>query len=128
MSQIILFFLELQSNIKMYHWMTTSYARHKAADNLVDSIIENGDKFIEVYIGRYGRPTVTKRDASILQVQNLDDKSVIKYIEDSIKYLVIELSKNLKKEDVDLLNIRDELICSLSQTKYLFTLQWHIQI
>jgi len=119
MSQIIAYFLEFQSNIKIYHWMTTSFPRHKAADELFDKILENSDKFMEVYIGKYGRSPMTAKQ---IQLQSLNDKTVITYLENKNKYLINELPKQLSKDDTDLLNIRDELLAAINQTKYLFTL------
>jgi hypothetical protein len=101
--------------------MTTSYARHKAADDLVSKIIELGDQFIETYIGRYGRHSMLKRDTTVV-LQALDDKSVSKYLDTCIKLMSTEFSKDIGKDDVDLFNLRDEMIGALNQTKYLFTL------
>lgn len=122
MASIVHFLFHLQNNIKLYHWTTTSFARHKAADELVSAFIDLGDKFMEVYIGKYGRNQLHKRDASI-QLQHLDDKNVVKLLEDGIRFLLNDLPKSLKKEDVDLYNLRDEMVATLNQTKYLFTLQ-----
>ena len=120
MSQIILFFFELQTNIKLYHWMTTSFARHNAADKLFDNLLEYSDKFMEVYIGKYGRPSMTKTN---IQLQNLNDKNIIKFLDDKSNFLLQELPKHLSAStDTDLLNIRDELLANINQTKYLFTL------
>jgi hypothetical protein len=120
MSQLVHFVLDLQANMKLYHWMTKSFARHKASDNLVDKISELGDQFVEVYIGKYGRPTLAKKDTNI-RLTKYDDNSVVKYLDNSIDFLVKELPKFLKKDDMDLLNIRDEMVGALNQTKYLFT-------
>jgi hypothetical protein len=122
MSHIVHFIFDLQTNIKLYHWMTTSYARHKAADNLVSEVLNLGDKLVEVYIGKYGRPIINKKD-TLIQLQNLNDKNIIKYIDDAVNYLIEDMPKNLKKNDVDLLNIRDELVAILHQTKYLFSFE-----
>lgn len=122
MSQIVHFIFDLQTNIKLYHWMTTSYARHKAADNLVSQISNLGDKLVEVYIGKYGRPTINKKD-SLIQLQNLNDKNILKYLDDAVNFLVQDVPKVLNKTDVDLLNIRDELVAVLHQTKYLFSFE-----
>lgn len=122
MSHIIQFLFRVQTNIKLYHWTTTSFARHKAADELVQSFLDLGDQFMEVYIGKYGRSALAKRESS-LELLPLEDKSVGKFLDDSIRFLVHELPKTLKKEDVDLFNLRDEMVARLHQTKYLFTLQ-----
>jgi hypothetical protein len=122
MSQFVNFFFTLQTNMKLYHLMTTSYARHKAADFAVDKIIELGDQFMETYIGKYGRPMMAKREG-IIQLQAYDDQSVIKYLDSCITFLVVDAAKALKKDDLDLLNIRDEMVSALNQTKYLMTLK-----
>lgn len=121
-SSIIHFFFHLQTNIKLYHWMTTSFARHKAADELVDNISTLADKFMEIYLGKYGRQPVSKKDSTITLIPLRDD-TVVGFVDHAIKFLIYDLPKMLKKEDVDLLNIRDEVVGVLNQSKYLFTLQ-----
>jgi hypothetical protein len=122
MSAIIHFFFEFQTNIKLYHWMTLSYARHKAADELVEKMLDYSDNFMEVYIGKYGRPTLLKKDYDI-HLQKLDDKNVTAFLDKAINFMLKELPKHLKETDVDLFNIRDEIVSTLHQSKYLFTLQ-----
>lgn len=121
MSDFILFFFDLTNNVKLYHWTTSSFARHKGSDELFDAIIELSDKFMEVYMGKYGRPKVMERDNKIT-LKALNDKSAVEYIKTASKTLKDELSKHLKENDVDLLNIRDEILAKLSQTLYLFSL------
>jgi hypothetical protein len=122
MSGIIHFFFEFQTNIKLYHWMTLSYARHKAADELVEKMIDYSDTFMEVYIGKYGRPTLLKKNNDI-HLQKLDDENVTPFLDKAINFMLKELPKYLKETDVDLFNIRDEIVSTLYQSKYLFTLQ-----
>lgn len=122
MSSYVLFFFELSNNIKLYHWTTTSFARHKASDELFESVISLTDQFLEVYIGKFGRPRFTERATPKLNIRPLNDRTVVEYITASIERLM-ELSKQLSsKDDTDLLNIRDELLGKLNQTLYLFTL------
>lgn len=121
MSDFVLFFFDLTNNIKLYHWTTTSFARHKGADNLFEEITDLGDKFMETYMGKYGRPSTSERSAKIA-LKPLTDKTVVEYLRQRHKTLREELSKSLKEEDTDLINIRDEILAKLSQTLYLFTL------
>jgi hypothetical protein len=102
--------------------MTLSYARHKAADELVEKMLDYSDKFMEVYIGKYGRPTLLKKDCDI-HLQKLDDENVTAFLDKTINVMLKELPKHLKETDVDLFNIRDEIVSTLHQSKYLFTLQ-----
>lgn len=122
MSDYVLFFFDLTNNIKLYHWMTTSFARHKGADSLFDEITELSDKFMETYMGKYGRPSIVERSAK-LSLKPLNDKTIVEYLRQRHKLLREDLSKSLKEEDTDLINIRDEILAKLSQTLYLFTLQ-----
>jgi hypothetical protein len=121
MAQITEFIFSIQTNIKLYHWTTKSFARHKAADELVNKILELGDQFMEVYIGKHGRQTLKKPNN--IKIMNLDDSSVIDYLDSSIKFLESDILKLIKKQDTDLLNIRDEMLSTINQTKYLFTLE-----
>lgn len=105
----------------MYHWNTTKYARHKAADECVERILELGDTMMEVFIGKYGR-SFNKRESNIV-VKLLDDRNIGAYLDGAIKFLVSEFPKLVKKDDTDLINIRDEMLAKLNTTKYLFTLQ-----
>ena len=79
MSDFVLFFFDLINNIKFYHWTTTSFARHKASDELFTSLVELSDKFMEVYMGKYGRPKIIERDGKI-PLKSLGDKSVVDFI------------------------------------------------
>jgi hypothetical protein len=113
--------MTLRNQIKLYHWQTMSFPRHKATDDLVTKLDANIDQFVEVYIGKYGRPKFTGRSANIKLV-NYHDKNAPKFIRAAISWLTKELPKHLKKEDTDLLNIRDTILADLNQVAYLFTL------
>jgi hypothetical protein len=119
MSDFVVFFFELSNNTKLYHWMTTSFARHKASDTLFESIIELSDEFMETYMGKYGRPKMSSTKTSL---KTLNDKSVLDYYKTCIAFLEGEFVKTLSKDDTDLFNLRDELLGKLRQTLYLFTL------
>jgi hypothetical protein len=122
LSNFIHALFEAQLNIKLYHWSTSSYARHKAADALLDKLQENGDKFVEVFVGKYGRDKISLSKKHVA-IQNLNDTSVCKFLDDYIKLLCNEVPKYVNKSDTDLLNIRDELLAACNQTKYLFGLE-----
>ena len=111
--------LSLRNLVKVYHWQTTSFARHKASDDLTTKLDALIDQFAEVYIGKYGRPTFSGRNAH-LRLLNVSDKQAGMVIDEYVKFLqAIKLSE---KDDTELLNIRDEMLSELQQTKYLFTL------
>lgn len=116
------FFLHLRDQIKLYHWQTRIYARHIATDKVLESLEKLIDSFVEVYIGKYGRPRISGKNASI-SLQNLTEAGATRLLHSSIKYLQGPLTKSLQKLDTDLLNLRDEMIGELHQLLYLFTLK-----
>lgn len=116
--QIVTMFFNIRDQVKMYHWQTKSFSEHKATDELVGTLDTNIDKFVEVYMGRYGRPLIRKT----LPVKNLTVTGIRTFITRSTNWLETSLPRMLKKTDSDLLNIRDEILGDLNQVKYLFTL------
>ena len=52
--KLITNFLSIQSQLKVLHWQTKSYAEHKAFGKLYDALDGLFDTFIEVYMGKYG--------------------------------------------------------------------------
>ncbi len=116
------FFFTLRDQIKLYHWQTRVYARHKATDEVIEKLDGHIDQFVEVYIGKYGRPKLTGASATI-RVNNLSEKSVLGFIKKAIQMLLGDCMKGLKESvDTDLFNIRDEMVADLNQLLYLFTL------
>lgn len=116
------FFLYLKDQIKLYHWQTRIYARHVATDKILETLEKNIDYFVEVYIGKYGRPKLTGKN-TIITLQNLSENGARRLITSSIKQLQGSLMKSLKEYDADLINIRDEIVADLNQLLYLFTLK-----
>jgi hypothetical protein len=116
--EIVKVLFNIRDQIKLYHWQTMSFSEHKATDDLVKSLDANIDKFVEVYMGRYGRPYVKET----LQVKNLTVTGIRGFINKSNGWLAEKLPQMLKKTDSDLLNIRDEMLADINQVKYLLTL------
>ena len=121
-AQHIHFFFSMREQVKLYHWQTHLYARHKATDNVIKSLDEHTDLFVEVYMGKYGRPNIT-RTTNTVQVKNMSEKSAIKFIKDCISHITGPFTKSIKGTDTDLLNIKDEILGELNQLLYLFSLQ-----
>jgi len=121
-AEIVTLMLTLRNQIKIYHWQTMKYPRHKATDDLVDKLDDNIDKFVEVYMGKYGRMDFKGKTACI-KIHNFDDAEGPAYLQSAASWLTNKLPRMLKPTDTDLLNIRDEILADLNQTLYLFTLK-----
>jgi hypothetical protein len=115
---IVTHLLTIRNQVKLYHWQTGSFARHKATDDLTAALDLNIDAFVESYMGRYGRPKVTGN----LPLHNFSESSAKAFVERETKYLETELPKKIGKNDTDLLNLRDTILGDLTKVSYLFTL------
>lgn len=119
---IVTKFLTYQAQVKVLHWQTLSYSEHKALDGLYDDLSGHIDEFIETFMGKYGR--IISQKTFVLNVENYKDKGPLALMSDIESYLINEIPTMLDTtKDSDLLNIRDEILGSVNQTKYLLTLK-----
>lgn len=116
---IVCTMLTIRDQIKLYHWQTGSFARHKATDDLVGALDGHIDTFMETYMGKYGRPKVS----GTIKLHNFSEKAARDFVAKQTDYLTRVLPRKLKSSDTDLLNIRDEILGDVNKTLYLFTLQ-----
>jgi len=120
---IVTMFLQMLNTVKLYHWKTTSFAQHKATDELYSQLNGSIDTFVETMIGKTGsRVNLTGRH-SIPLLDYTDLSNFIKEVE-MYKQFLINMSNDaiLKTRDnSDLMNIRDEILGHLNQFSYLLT-------
>lgn len=114
-------FLQMQQQYKMFHWQVFSFAQHKAFDGIYDSLIGHTDKFMETFMGKYGRPKATS-SGKLIAIANLEGDNFKTVTDQYIDFLSNKLPINLSQTDTDLLNVRDEILGDLNQLKYLLTL------
>ena len=122
-SKVLAKLLTLQNQMKLYHWQTKYYSRHKAADKIFNTMIKMTDKFIETYQGKYGIVYLNSNNKK-LELDNIDDEDIIDFLKKMRSFLVNDLPKILEeKENTNMLNIRDEMLETINTTLYLFTLE-----
>jgi len=115
-------FLSVRDQLKVYHWQTHSYPRHKASDNFVDILTSKMDRFIETMQGgRATRLVMSNNDAIVLD--NHTDTSADILLREFRNWLIKVLPKYLKEDESDLLNLRDEILAEVNKALYLFTLK-----
>jgi hypothetical protein len=117
--KISLIFLMFIAQIKVYHWQTKIYSRHKAADKFFTSLIKRSDQFMEVIQGSMNKRILLPENSSI-ELGNMSDKRIIEVLNEFKDWLII-LEEKLFLKDKDLFNIRDEILADVNQTLYLFT-------
>lgn len=129
MGEIISPLLTIQNQIKIFHWQTRSFAQHKSLDAAYSELGGFIDEFVEIYMGIFGRIYATDGDFNI-QLTNIDyslegkglSNNMISFIDGSIEYLKSYSEDAQLRDKTDLLNIRDEMLGTLNQLKYLLTL------
>jgi hypothetical protein len=121
--EISVVFLEMLLMIKLFHWKTTSYATHKATDELYDKLNGNIDSFIEILLGKTGTRIDLVSHKNIRLIDLTSQESLKKEVEKFKGYLVgLDDNKAMKTmSNSDLYNIRDEILGGLNQFLYLLT-------
>jgi len=119
-NNIILELVKIQNQFRFLHWQTGSYAKHKAYGKFYDTLGDLIDSFVEVSMGKYGRPDF---DAEFsISFKDRGSFSMQTFMDETTDFL-IGMSEILdSNEDTDLLNIRDEILAEVNKLKYLLTL------
>ena len=119
MHEIVQPMMEFKEQVKLYHWKTHSYARHKTTDKYLSIFAKQIDKFVEVLLG-------SRNDKNIptfsLKFKNINDKNAKEYVESFRDWVRDSLPTMLYEHETDLLNIKDEILADLNRLLYLFNL------
>jgi len=118
--------LEILDTIKTYHWRTHSYSTHKATDELHEKLSEKTDEFAEVLLGKIGPDRFAALNIPSIRVRVLKTNAEAKSAARNYIARLTNLSSNPNLShhtDVDLLNIRDEMVAMLNRFLYLLTLK-----
>lgn len=113
--------LNFQNELRLHHWGTESYSKHKALGKAYDSINDLLDTFTETYIGVYGRDEIYA--IKELQFNGPNSISPEKVLNSFEEYLINGITKEIDDNQTALLNIRDEILATVQTTKYLLTLK-----
>jgi hypothetical protein len=122
---VIPVFLEMINTIKVYHWKTSSYATHKATDQLFADLNTKTDEFVEVLLGKSDINRDKVLVFPVIKVESfVNNADCRKRVEDYKTFLLtLPANKNFNAmANVDLLAIRDEIVALLNQFLYLLTL------
>lgn len=120
MDVIVPTLMEFRDQMKLYHWKTKSYARHKASCKFLELFDEKIDRIVETLMGARDKRVY---DAFDLKFENYDDKNIIEYVKNFRDFLQKEFVKLVEKKDTDIINIRDEILGDVNRMLYLFTLK-----
>jgi hypothetical protein len=114
--------VQIQLQWKFLHWQTFGDAKHRTYGQIYDGLGDLIDTFAETMMGKYGRPEFDPEFA--LMFQDISTLSIQKFM-DGITEFLVEMTDQLDgRYDTDLLNIRDEMLGLINQSKYLLTLKY----
>lgn len=120
------YFLHILTSLKLYHWHTTSYSRHKGSDEIYTQLSEQFDIFIESAIGRYNRKHILPNADTEIYTAVLTEGSggVVRYIKTQcIPFFQSGIFEWISHNDSDLVNQCDEIIQTFHKAIYLFSLK-----
>lgn len=118
-SKLMEYFLGVLGQIKVFHWVTQEYSKHKALDDLHSAMSSLVDRMIEVFIGRYKKQPV--QNFKISMTAHADLTKLDKFLEverENIRKLHTQF-----KSVTELQNILDEMLVSINQSIYLCNLK-----
>ena len=122
MTSLMSTFLGIQSQFKVFHWQTQSYAKHQAYGGIYDTLSDLSDNFMEIYMGKYGRVALEGESDAIL-LGNIGEVNIEEFLETIVEFLLSFNNKLDNTRDTDLLNLRDEMLAAINKLKYLLTLK-----
>lgn len=120
-SSNVQFLLETQLQFKILHWQTKAFSRHLAFGGIYDALDDLIDKFVEVAMGKYGRFTLKDKEKTIT-LKNISEMELNPFMKD-IRTELDKWTEDLKENDTDLLNIRDEILGEINKLSYLLSLE-----
>lgn len=121
--EFVVIFLEILSQIRVFHWQSFGYAEHTALGSYYDTMSDLIDGFVESYQGKFGRVFV---DMCNIEIEDMKEYSIINYVNDTCTWLK-KFRHHLENVDsyntTDLQNQLDEMIQETDKLKYLLTLE-----
>jgi hypothetical protein len=121
---VVIEFFKILNMIKLYHWKTTSYATHKATDDLHSKLSDNVDNFIEVLLGKDSGSRIQMNHGSSISLIDSSSEDELKREMGIFKEYLVSLNDNTfmkQMSNTDLYNIRDEMLANINQFLYLLS-------
>ena len=109
-----------QHQLKLYHWQTTGYARHKAVDKFLKAYAPLVDRFVETYQGALGRRV--RLGTHALQLNDMSHETAPHFVRLFARFLARSVTPAVAAHP-DLITIKDEILAHTHQLLYLFSLE-----
>jgi hypothetical protein len=113
-------FFKFQNAMKIHHWQTPLFARHKASDELLEKMSDLVDKFMESLQGAQGTRLSFGGREVMVPLNDVDDQEASEMVRRMREWLITDLPRVVPL-DSGLANLRDEIVSALDTAAYLFT-------
>ena len=120
MHEIVQPMMEFRGQIKLYHWKTSSFARHKGTDKFLEKYDKLFDEFVEVMSG-YRNEKV--QDNFTVSYKKLTDATAENYVIKFRGWVCNKLPTFLYEHETDLMNLKDEILANTNRLLYLMRLK-----
>jgi hypothetical protein len=123
MKKILIKVLQLQSQMRILHWQTTSLGEHLAFGKFYDSVDPTIDKLIEAIQGKHGRISLGGIDS--FQIADYSNLKIHVFLLDVENFFAAEIyTCGIDRTmDSEIENIVQEIRGELDKLKYLLTLK-----
>jgi hypothetical protein len=123
MKKIVLKSLQVQTQMRILHWQTTSYAEHIAFGGFYDTVSDLIDTLVEAIQGKYGRIFLGGIDS--VQISDYSNLKLNMFIMDMEAFYSNEIFNcGIEKDrDAEIDNILQEIRGEIDKLKYLLTLK-----
>jgi hypothetical protein len=124
--EIAMLFFMVRDQMKIYHFQTSSYARHIAIDQFVNNLTVQLDTYLETIQGISNTKIVIPKTAGRINLENITEdtaESVLKEFKNWVLTVLPSLSNNFKGVYKDLENVQEDILSNINKTLYLFTLK-----
>lgn len=115
--EVMQYFLGLITQVKLFHWATMSYAKHKALDDLHGTLSDKVDDFVECYLGRYKKQPL--KSFSVQPKAITDTSGLEKFLDVTNDHLAAMHKAFDKEKARELCNILEEMMAAIDKTMYL---------
>lgn len=114
---VIQHFMSLVGQVKLFHWATMSYAKHKALDELYEALSDKVDLFIEAYIGRSAKRQPLKK--FVIETKSTTDTKQIEPFLEAERTKLLNFSSAKLADCPDLSNIVEEMVAEINKALYI---------
>ena len=118
--------LQNSAQAKLLHLQSALYGQHKALDKFWNAFNKLSDGLAESIMGKYGKPVLEEQNLKLclMNFENPKDGDLSDFMSHLTKCYNIDCKSIFNENtDAELLNIIDEIVALIEQTKYLLSLR-----